>query len=83
MRTFTVITNLDHRPVAIIGDCDLIGHQFDPLYAILPDSATRSHDDLASLWEVPFVLATEDWAKEQRKRFPMTRPKGHKLALIS
>lgn len=80
MIPFDVITNLDHRPEAIIGFGELRGHQFDALYALLPDTAL-SQPELARRWSAVFVLATAAWADEQLKRVPMLKPKGFRLGI--
>jgi hypothetical protein len=81
MLKFTLITEL-RRPVALLLDDFPAPLQLRSLFALLPDNAI-SLPDLAQRWQVPVVLGTRDWAKAQRNREPMLKPKGNLIALLS
>lgn len=81
MLPFTIITEFG-RPVAIILDADPEPGRLTTLFSLLPGNSF-DHPDLAKRWNVPKVIGSIEWATEQRRRHPMIRPSGSRMAILA
>ena len=78
---FTLITE-QKSPIAIICDAAISTNHLLRLYQLLPDRAQLAQD-LSIRWQSGPVLCCPEWAAAQRKRRPMLKPTGHRLAFLA
>lgn len=80
MKTFTLIGD-SGKADAIIIDQPVPLRAFYALNGMIGEKFLNHHD-LAKRWGAHQVLAEADWARAQRKRKPMLKPKGIRMALL-
>lgn len=67
-------------PVAILCPERISAGQLNNLYLLLPNSALMD-DELARRWNLETVLCDPEWARQQKKRVPMLRPRTPVISL--